>query len=151
MKKIYIILILVFALMSTSSKAQIPNSGFENLEVDGTISNWLNYPIYAITIGDSIICDNFYFCYDTSDAHQGTKAMVINNLWDYTTNYVLPAKVNVHDSTPIFLAGSPTYNSTLGALNQLGPLFNFSFYYKYLPANGDSAYAQITLTDSVGT
>ncbi|MEO8150362.1 MAG: T9SS type A sorting domain-containing protein [Bacteroidia bacterium] len=149
MKKIFTIIVMAFTLKAATSGAQIPNSGFENLATDGTISNWMNYPISFFAVGDSIICDNFFFCYDTSDAHQGMRAMVLNNVWDYTANIVFPAKVNVLDTTPVFL-GSPVFISTQSALSQWGPLFNFSFYYKYLPANGDSAFAQITLTDSMG-
>lgn len=149
MKNTLTILVIVFTLKATTSQAQIPNSGFENLEIDGTMSNWMHYPVSLITIGDSIVCDNFYSCYDTSDAHQGLRALVINNVWDYTANIVLPAKVNVFDTMPVFL-GSPSFISTQNALSQFSQLLDFSFYYKYLPANGDSAYAQITLTDSLG-
>ena len=150
MKKQFTVLLMLLALKATNANAQILNSGFENLNPDGTISNWMNYPIYAFGVGDSLIYDSFYFCYDTSDAHQGAKAMVLNNIWDYTANYVLPARVCVYDTSTSLFIGSPIFISAQSAISQQGHLNNFAFFYKYFPVNGDSAYAQLTLKESSG-
>jgi hypothetical protein len=160
MKKILGILVIAFALKASLTNAQtIPNTGFEQLNSDGSLQNWGNVYLMQAGIldssgmyhGDSIVFGNQYYYYaPTHDAHTGTTAMELSNSRNFTNNQSIAGAASVDDDT-VF--------SSWGALNlipiQAAPSgyrpFNFAFYYKYFPENGDSAYAQMAMWDSTGT
>lgn len=158
MKKIFTVLVIALSLKAMSAQAQtIPNNGFEYLNPDGSLSNWGNVylmPMWIDTNGssyvDSIVFDNQYFYAPTSDANGGSTALELRNAWDYTTNTGIAGAVG-SDEDSVFSSWGllnlvPTYSTPF---NLFVP-FNFGFYYKYFPVNGDSAFAQIALWDSSG-
>src|SRR6185369_12246751 len=86
----------------------------------------------------------------TNDANNGSTALELRNAWDFTTNTGIAGAVSSDDDSIFSSWGLlnlvPT-NAT--SFNPFAP-FNFGFYYKYFPVNGDSAFAQIALWDSSG-
>ncbi|MEP7263806.1 MAG: T9SS type A sorting domain-containing protein [Bacteroidota bacterium] len=161
MKKIFtIILFAVCCLKANNIKAQsVINNGFEYLNSDGTLKNWGNVYLTAMwfdTItgqfySDSIVNDGAYYYAPTADAHSGTTALELRNSWNYTINAGIAGAVGLDDDSIFSSWGAggtliPTYATPF---NPFSP-FNFGFYYKYFPVNGDSAYASITLWDSTG-
>jgi len=157
MKKIFTVLVIALTLNAMSAQGQtIPNNGFESLNPDSSLSNWGNVyiiPVWVDTNGnsytDSIVYDNRYYA-PTSDAYSGNTALELRNAWDYTTNTGIAGAVGADDDSVFNAYGLlnlvPTYSTPF---NQFMP-FNFGFYYKYFPVNGDSAFAQIALWDSSG-
>jgi hypothetical protein len=149
MKKILTVLVLAFSSNAFPSLAQIPNSGFENLNTDGTLQHWGNLYISSVwfdSLGnshaDSIVYDNQYYA-PSSDAHSGTYALELRNAWNFTTNVGIAGEVFlVVDS--VFSAFS---SQSISTLNQPA---NFSFYYKFVQVNGDTAAAHLSLWDSTG-
>lgn len=132
------------------AKAQIPNGDFENLNHDGTLSNWGNVYLFSVVIDttggsliDSIEFDNGYFYKPTNDAHSGNTAMLLSNCYNHTNNQILIGSAS-SDQDSVF--------SAWGSL-ELVPLQirpdNFSFYYKFLSVNNDTALAKLILYDSL--
>jgi hypothetical protein len=99
-------------LLYFSVTAQIPNSGFEQLNADGTVRNWGGVyllPMYIDSSGnsfvDSIVFDN-YFYFHTNDAHWGNSAIEMRNAWDYTTNQGMAGGVSADTDTVYSAWGS---------------------------------------------
>lgn len=149
MKKLSTLHCLLFAL-TLSAKAQVPNNGFENLNADGTLSNWGNVYLFPITIdtngvstSDSIVFDNYFYA-PTTDAHSGSLAMEMRNAYNYTTGHGISGSVTA-DTDIVYSAwgGFETVPISIQPTN-------FGFYYKYHPMGGDSAIAQIIVFDDMG-
>lgn len=158
MKKIFTIILVLSCLKAINIKAQsVINNGFENINDDGSLMYWGN--VYLIPMSfdtatgqyttDSIVWDGPYFAPST-DAHSGNTALELHNSWDFTSNAGIAGAVGLDDDSIFSGWGAfnliPTYATSF---NPFAP-FNFGFYYKYFPLNGDSAFAEITLWDSTG-
>lgn len=139
---------LLFGLFLSSLviNAQVPNPGFENINPNGSIKNWGDLILMAFAIDsngvplDTFILDQaFYF--SSNDAHSGSKALEMRNgYWTVSGDKIAGrAKLSANDTDYTFFS-SPV---GIGQVPQ-----NFSFYYKFLPANNDTAYAWLRLTDS---
>lgn len=112
-------------IIATTCFAQIPNSGFENIDTANAPLNWIYTGSVSIGIGDSILTDGPLIS-KSNDAHSGLYALELRNTYNYTTN------------TP-FMNG--TANATLPdstmyqGFNQFIPLvskpYALDFYYKY--------------------
>ncbi|PQJ12542.1 hypothetical protein CJD36_002000 [Flavipsychrobacter stenotrophus] len=151
----YIIRLNLLALVltiSTSLWAQVPNPGFEQLNIDGTTRNWGNIYLFsgvADTYGnfhmDSVVYTNTYFYTPTSDAHSGTRALEIGNGYNYTTGQCIVGAVGA-DTDSVFMAygGFDFIPATVAPAT-------FSFYYKYLPLNNDTGVARLVVYDSFMT
>ena len=140
--------LLVLALLMTSQffKAQIPNYSFENLNSDGSIKNWESTILLAIPLDtnghptDSLIMDtDFYF--SSNDAHSGAKALEMRNAYWFVNQEKIAGRASLSSSD----SGYAGFNSPVPIGHN--PV-SFSFYYKFLPANYDTAYAYLRLTDS---
>ena len=139
-----------------SAFAQVPNSNFNLLNSDGTLANWGNVYLFqawldtnGVMHGDSIVFDGPLYA-ATSDAYSGSHALELHNAWNYTSNTGIAGAV-ASDEDSVFSSWGilnlvPT-NAT--AFNPFAPI-NFGFHYKYFPVNGDTAYALLTLYDSLG-
>ncbi len=126
--------------------AQIPNAGFENVNPNGSIKNWGDLILIGIALDsngvptDTLVIDQqFYF--SSTDAHSGTRALEMRNAyWTVSGGKIAGrAKLSSNDSDYTFFSAPVG----IGQVPQ-----NFSFYYKFLPANNDTAYAWMRLTDS---
>lgn len=149
MKKLPALLFLILVQI-LSGKAQVPNNGFENLNADGTLSNWGNVYLLPISIdtngvsiSDSIVFDNYFYA-PTTDAHSGSFAMEIRNAYNYTTGQGISGSVTA-DTDTVYSAWGGFETIPISTL----PV-NFEFYYKYFPAGGDSAIAQMIVYDDMG-
>lgn len=139
-----------------SAFAQVPNSNFNLLNSDGTLANWGNVYIFqawldtnGVMHSDSIVFDGPFYG-PTTDAYSGSHALELHNAWNYTSNIGIAGAV-ASDEDSVFSSWGilnlvPTNAS---AFNPFAP-FNFGFHYKFFPANGDTAYALLTLYDSLG-
>jgi hypothetical protein len=132
-----------------SVKSQIPNYGFEQLNSDGSIRNWGNvylWPMYIDSSGssyvDSLVFDGGFLYGTTTDAHFGQRALELRNAWDFTTNQGISGGVTADNDTMFSAWGS---FETIDITNQP---FNFSFFYKFLPAGSDTGSATLQLFDS---
>ena len=150
MKKIYFLLLPAFLLLHTVSNAQVPNPGFENLNADGSVSNWGNVYLFSVWIdstgvshGDSIVFDN-YFYFSTTDAHTGSRALEMRNAFNFTTNQGTAGGVAA-DISPVF-SGWSSFQFLPVAIRPT----DLSFYYKYFPVNTDSAFASVLVFDTMG-
>ena len=157
MRKIIPLFFIAFSLKAILLQAQpITNNGFEQLNSDGTIRYWGNIYISSVWIdslgvshSDSIVHDGSYYA-PTNDAYSGSHALELRNAWNFSSQTGIAGAVGLDDDS-IFSAWSafnmiPT-NAT--PFNPFEP-FSFGFYYKFFPVNGDSAYAEISLWDSIG-
>jgi len=139
-------LIVLLFLTSQLFNAQVPNYSFENLNTDGSIKNWGDMILLAVVLDtngnptDSLILDNqFYF--STNDAHSGTKALEMRNAYWQNSGETIAGRARLSENDtnyagfgiPVPITGSPLI---------------FSFYYKFLPSNLDTAYAWLRLADS---
>lgn len=157
MKKTITLFFIAFSLQAILLQAQpITNNGFEQLNSDGTISYWGNVYIFSawfdslgVSHTDSIIYDGPFYA-PTYDAHSGSNALELRNAWNFTTNTGIVGAAGLDNDTVFSSWGAsnmiPT-NATPG--NPFEPL-SLSFYHKYFPVNGDSAYVEVTLWDSSG-
>jgi hypothetical protein len=143
-------LLSALTLMVTSLGAQIPNTGFENLNTNGTVKNWGTALLTLVAIDslgnahtDSVVYDQALY-FSTNDAHSGTKAVEMRNAFNYTGNFPIAGSINV-------LSNDSDYSSFGAPVSILQQPANFSFYYKFMPMANDTAIAMISLTDSSGT
>ena len=141
------ILLLALFMISQLFKAQVPNYSFENLNPDGTIKNWGALILIAVVLDstghptDSLIVDNgFYF--STNNAHTGTKALEMRNAYWQGSGETISGRAWLS-------AEEADYNTFITPVPVGQSPIDFSFYYKFIPANGDTAYASLTLTDSM--
>jgi hypothetical protein len=157
MKKIFTILVIALSLKAGITQAQtIANSGFEQINTDGSPMNWGNVYLglswidsSGISHSDSIVYDNAYYA-PSNDAYAGTKALELRNAWNYTSNTGIAGAVASDDDSVFSAYGLFNLVPTNGtSFNPFAPV-NFGFYYKYFPVNGDSAVARIGLWDSTG-
>lgn len=140
---------LFFALLFSNKQvsAQIPNGDFETLNWDGTLSNWGNVYLMAVSIDslgntfmDSIVWDGPYYS-KTVDANTGNFAMEMRNAYNYTTNHGIAGSVSA-DTDSVYTAwGALEFVSI-----QIQPT-DFSFYYKYNSVGNDSGIARLTVYD----
>lgn len=140
---------LFFALLFSNKQvsAQIPNGDFETLNWDGTLSNWGNVYLMAVSIDslgntfmDSIVWDGPYYS-KTVDANTGNFAMEMRNAYNYTTNHGIAGSVSA-DTDSVYTAwGALEFVSI-----QIQPT-DFSFYYKYNSVGDDSGIARLTVYD----
>jgi len=156
MKKLLLFTALVFILDLSSNAQVVPNSGFEQLNPDGTLTNWGNIYLVPITIDSSgnqtfntIVYDGPFYAPST-DAHTGNGALELRNAWDFTANAGIAGAAS-SDEDSVFSSWGllnlvPTYGTPFSPFEP----FNFGFYCKYSPLNGDSAVARLALWDSVG-
>ncbi|HNP47493.1 MAG TPA: T9SS type A sorting domain-containing protein [Bacteroidia bacterium] len=150
MKKILPLLILALICCQLSSFAQIPNGDFENLNSDGTISNWGNVYITQIVVDssgnvvlDSIVADGPYY-QKTTDAYSGMYAMEMRNSYDFTLNTGRAGSVS-SDADSVYSAwGSLEFVNI-----QMQPT-DFSFYYKYTSVGNDTGIASLIVYDTLG-
>lgn len=150
MKKILPLLILALIFCQLSSFAQIPNGDFENLNSDGTISNWGNVYITQIVVDssgnvvlDSIVADGPYY-QKTTDAYSGMYAMEMRNSYDFTLNTGRAGSVS-SDADSVYSAwGSLEFVNI-----QMQPS-DFSFYYKYTSVGNDTGIASLIVYDTLG-
>ena len=157
MKKIFTLLVIAFSLKAVCTKAQnIPNSGFNQLNSNGSLRNWGNVYLVPFTLDtngnyvtDSIVYDNQYYA-PTADANSGTHALELRNAWNFTSNTGIAGAVASDDDSIFSAWGLMNLVPTNATVWTPFSPFNFSFYYKYSPVNGDSAFAQIALWDSSG-
>lgn len=140
----------VLTLTVTSMWAQIPNTGFENLNLDGTVKNWGKAFFRVVTIDsignahtDSIAFDQGLY-FSTADAHSGTRALEMRNAFNHTAQIPIAGSVNV-------LSNDSDYASFSAPVSILQQPSDFSFYYKFIPVANDTAIATIRLSDSSGT
>lgn len=157
MKKTITLFFIAFSLKAILLQAQpITNSGFEQLNSDSSLSYWGNVYIFSVwfdSLGvshtDSIAYDGPFYA-PTYDSHSGSHALELRNAWNFTTNSGIVGAVGLDNDTVFSAWGAsnmiPT-NATPG--NPFEPL-SFSFFHKYFPVNGDSAYVEVTLWDSIG-
>jgi hypothetical protein len=147
--KTCLFIILALAL-SVTIRAQIPNPGFEYLNIDGSIRNWGNTYLFPMsidtngnTVMDSIVMNNWFYSPST-DANSGTYAIELNNAWDFTTNTGIAGSIN--PDTDSVYTGFPS--------NKLLPIqgnpITLDFYYKYFPGGNDSGLALLEVYDSSG-
>lgn len=156
MKKTILILLVALLYKAATCLAQVQNPNFEKLNADGSICNWGNVYLFSVSIDsngvsstDSIIFDQQFYARST-DAYIGSSALELRNAWNYTTNEGIAGAVGSDDDS-VFSAWG-LMNLVATNATQFSPFtpFNFGFYYKYFPVNGDSAYAEISLWDSTG-
>ena len=157
MKKTITLFFIAFSLKAILLQAQpITNSGFEQLNSDSSLSYWGNVYIFSVwfdSLGvshtDSIVYDGPFYA-PTYDSHSGSHALELRNAWNFTTNTGIVGAAGLDNDTVFSSWGAsnmiPT-NATPG--NPFEPL-SFSFYHKYFPVNGDSAFAEVTLWDING-
>lgn len=145
MKTIQLILALIICNAITSN-AQLMNTGFEDLNSDGSIQYWGFTRLQVILIDsngvahyDSIVIDQKY-CQSTTDAHSGNRAMEIRNAYNYTMNQGISGGALSSSDT----MQSP-YTSFVPIVSRPQTL---SFYYKYFPVGNDTAYAYIQVLDN---
>lgn len=133
--------------------AQIPNSSFEDNNHCNLSAYWSYKPLQAFiidssgnTITDSIVWDGIdaLNC-PVSDAHTGSTAISLRNAYSYNTGDKYPGRSilfpDSSECTAFFFTLLPiSYNPQ-----------EFSFFYKYAPINGDTAYAIAVLYDQFGT
>lgn len=144
-------LLMLLGLSYTKTTAQIPNPGFETLNIDGSISNWGNvysFPVSIDTNGistmDSIVFDNAFYA-PTSDAHSGNYAMELRNAFNFTTGTGIAGSVS-SDTDAVYAAwGSLEFVPIQTYPTELG------FYFKFFPVNGDTASITIIIYDEFGT
>jgi hypothetical protein len=154
MKKLKIFTACLF-LTATQLKAQIPNPGFENFNTCNVTANWSHFFLLGFTLDslgntvtDSIVYDGVnYVNSPTSDAHSGNWALSIRNAYNYTQNSMIAGKAVVFEDSSFCSAGYVTLLPMMPIPNHPA---EFSFWYKYLPVNNDTAYAEAVLTDSLG-
>ncbi len=158
MKNRFTRILLTFLLTASGVNSQtVNNNGFEQLNYDGTLSYWGNVYIQSAwfdSLGvahyDSIVYNGTYYYAPTFDAHNGNTAMELSNSWNFSTNEGRSGAAGVDDDTVFAAYGLANLIPTFATpFNPWNP-FNFGFYYKYFPENGDTAYAEITLWDSLG-
>lgn len=145
MKTIQIILAMICC-NAFVSNAQLMNTGFENLNADGSIQYWGFTRLEAVIIDsngvahyDSIVIDQKY-CQSSTDAHSGNRALEIRNAFNYTQNQGISGGALSSNDT----MQSP-YTSFVPIVSR--PLA-LSFYYKYLPVGNDTAYVYIQALDA---
>lgn len=138
------------ALSSLLLKSQVPNSSFEDLTTDGKIKHWgkafFNVVIIdsaGIAHGDSVVFDQGLY-FPTSDAHSGQKALEMRNAFNYTSNQPLAGSVRLMSNDSDFFAYAP-----MVAIQQRPA--SFSFYYKFFPVAGDTAFASMVVYNSSGS
>lgn len=133
-------------LSALNFKAQLPNPGFEELTSEGKISYWGSIfliPVYIDSTGshtDSIIFDNQLY-FSTNDAHSGLRALEMRNAYNYTSSQQIAGTANLMSDSVVSFAGTASISER--------PLY-FSFYYKFLPAGNDTAYAYMEVFDYNG-
>lgn len=158
MKKIFTFFVIAFSLKAAYSVAQqIPNKGFEQLNFDGSLSNWGNVYLFSMWfdstgvshLTDSIVFDGQLFA-PTNDAYSGSTALELRNAWNFTSNTGIAGAIGSDDDSVFNSYGLfnlvPTYSTPFLPFDP----FNFELYYKFYPVNGDSAFVQMTLWDSIG-
>jgi hypothetical protein len=148
MKKL--LTILFMALTILSSKAQVHNSSFETINNKGNISYWGKVFLLPITIDDSsgnsadsfVYSDPRGFYFPTADAHTGQQALEMRNAFNYGTGDAFAGGANLSDNDSDYSGFGTSLVHVPSHINE------FSFYYKYLPVNNDSAQASIEMFDS---
>ena len=139
-----------FALfISTIALAQIPNSSFENILSGGHTSNWNPQQLAIIVFidsngvahHDSLSSTSTYFI--SNDAHTGTKAIQLNNIFDYTASSTFVGQMTVADDTD-------AYSSFANSITLTQQPDEFSFYYKFNQVGNDTAFAHVDIFDSLG-
>ena len=158
MKNRFTQILFALVLLTFGTNAQsVYNSGFEQTNSDGTLKNWGNVYLTAMWIDstgstyvDSIVHDGGYYYAPTADANYGLTALELRNSWNFTANKGISGAVAMDDDSIFSAYGLtnflPTYSTPF---NQFRP-FNFGFYHKFTQVNGDTAYARIELSDSMG-
>ncbi len=143
--KAMVVVITLFFSSVICLKGQVLNAGFENVTPLGKVKNWVSFLSIPFQLGnppDSLVVDSgFYF--STADAHTGLKALEMRNAYYYVSGQKFPgnAQLNLNDS--VYMAFS-----SLVPIASI--LTDFSFYYKFFPANNDTAIAELTILDSSG-
>lgn len=147
MKKTAILtLCMVIALIGRS---QVLNSGFENLNPNGTIKNWGDIFLWAVSLDsngvatpDSVIFD-YKLYFSTNDAHTGAKALEMRNAFNYTSNQKIAgsARVSKNDTD---------YAAFVEMIDAQQRPSHFNFYYKFYPAGMDTAQGYMSVFDSLG-
>jgi hypothetical protein len=148
MKKIILLLVIGFAFKTTF--AQIPNSSFEDVLSSGLTSYWnpspFIFPVWidsnGVSHSDSLSSTSFYSI--SNDAHSGTRAMELNNIYNYTQQIIYS---NILRPT----SDSASYNGFSNSIVLNNRPDEFSFYYKFTQVGNDSAYAHIFITDQWNT
>ncbi|MBL0341502.1 MAG: T9SS type A sorting domain-containing protein [Bacteroidetes bacterium] len=145
-----IALILFFVLFQSRAHAQVFNPGFEQLNNDGTISNWGNVYIFQVvldsngtTLMDSIVFDNQFYA-PTIDAYSGNYAMEMRNAFNYTTGTGIAGSVSA-DTDSVYTAWGSLEFIPIQYLPS-----DLSFYFKFFPVNGDTGNVTITIYDANG-
>lgn len=129
------------------ASAQIPNSGFEQHNTDGSIRYWGKLYLFDISIdstgqhGDSLEIDQALFA-PTTDAHSGQYAAELRNGFNHTTQMQIAGEIQASNDTSF-----SSWNTLVNVTGSEKPNY-FSFYYKYLPAGEDWAWARIALYDA---
>lgn len=125
------------------SRAQIPNANFECILSDSTLCNWGTDVIIAFALDsnghplDSLVFDGGKMVSFSKDAHAGNYAMEIRNAWNFSQQ--------IGYSGSALAATDTTFGTYLTAIPISQNPGSFSFYYKYLPVNNDTAVAQIKI------
>ncbi len=158
MKNILSILVINLTLKVSLLTAQqtIPNNGFENLNTDGTLTNWGNVylvPISFDSLGnsfyDTLLYDNYFYA-PTNDAHNGSTALELRNAWNVTTNTGIAGSAGVDEDAVFSAWGSINLIPVINTPWNVFRPFNLGFYNKFYPVNNDSAFAQIIMYDYSG-
>jgi hypothetical protein len=147
--------ILLFIVSSSMMlvQAQIPNNSFEDNNQCNLSANWSYLPLQAVIIDssgnpitDSIIWDAGVNALNipVSDAHTGSQAMSLRNAYSYNSGQKYIGISMLYPDSSECVA----FFQNLLPINY-GPQ-DFSFYYKYAPLNGDTAYAIAALYDQWG-
>ncbi|HEY1039190.1 MAG TPA: T9SS type A sorting domain-containing protein [Bacteroidia bacterium] len=152
MKKLVCIVLLTIA--GLSAKAQVPNSGFEDLNQNNNTSHWGEAHLLVFWVdtngvfhGDSIMYDEPYgrLYFPTTDAYQGNFALELRNAFNYTSNQPMVGRAAVNQDESDYSAfGGPWIPVTTQPTE-------LSFYYKFFPQNGDVGSASLIVNDSNGT
>jgi hypothetical protein len=134
-------------LMGSTSFAQLPNAGFEQLNASNNTSFWgknLFLLAWVDSTGeihsDSVVFDGGNLYFPTTDAHTGTYALEMRNAWNYTQNIGYPGGAFLNPAEEF-------YSSYEAPINQTTPIQpeRFTFWYKYFPVGTDIAYANVML------
>lgn len=132
-------------LFITSVKAQIPNSGFELLNIDTSLQNWRFTGTIAVSIGDSIITDGPMVSASTQ-SRTGMYAMELRNSYNYTQN-----QLHTFGSASCTLPDTISYMGFTKKIPLSIQPITFDFYYHmYQNPHADSTVAIAKILNSAG-
>ncbi len=147
MKKLLFFTLMTAATITT--KSQIVNNSFENLNPNGTIKNWGDLFIWSGSLdtngvwqADSVIFDNELY-FSTNDANTGLRALEMRNAFNFTTSQKISGSARLSQNDTAYAVFTQVINIPQRPSH-------FSFFHKFFPVANDTAYAQMTVLDTNG-